>query len=495
VQVEVSSAGAEGVEASLLALPISDPADPRSLPLPEAIGNRLARLAEAGELKGETGASLLLHLDGELAAERIVVVGVGDRDQVDADALRTAGAAAARAAASFGGTLAWSLDDSLPLSAADQARAAVEGVVLGGYDPGRWKTNAPGRRQVERIILTGADGAIVSEAAERAAQVSAWANRARDLSNAPPNELNPERLAERAAEIADGSPYLTAEALDRAQIEELGMGSFAAVAQGAHNEPRLIVLRYQPSTSSKTGVTLGLVGKAITFDTGGISLKPALYMEDMKGDMSGGAAVIEGIGAIAELGCPIPVIGVVAATENMPGGHSYRPGDILRAMNGKTIEVINTDAEGRLVLADALWYAREQGATHLVDMATLTGAMVFALGDQYAGVFANDDEWRDELVAAGEASGDHLWPFPLHSRYRRYINSTYADMKNSTVLKEASPALAAEFLQEFVGEGPWAHVDLAGPAFIRRSRGDYLSEPGGTGFGVRLVVELASRLA
>ena len=211
---------------------------------------------------------------------------------------------------------------------------------------------------------------------------------------------------------------------------------------------------------------LGLVGKAITFDTGGISIKPAAYMEDMKGDMAGGAAVIEGLGAVAELGLPLRAIAVVAATENMVGGGAYRPGDILHAMNGKTIEVINTDAEGRLVLADALTYAREQGATHVVDFATLTGVMEAALGDFYAGVFGNDADWRDRVVAAGEASGDHAWPMPLHDRFRRYIDSNFADMKNSSILRQGVPVLAAEFLQEFAGDGPWAHVDMAGTGYF-----------------------------
>jgi leucyl aminopeptidase len=218
-------------------------------------------------------------------------------------------------------------------------------------------------------------------------------------------------------------------------------------------------------------------------------------MEDMKGDMSGGGAVVEATGAVADLEVPLRVLSVVAATENMPGGGAYRPGDILHALNGKTIEVINTDAEGRLVLADALTYARQQGATHLLDLATLTGAMELALGDLYAGVYANDDDWRSAIVDAGEASGDHLWPFPLHPRYRRYIDSAFADMKNATVVRQASPTLAASFLQEFAGEGPWAHIDLAGPAFFRLDRGDYLSQRGGTGYGVRLIVELAERLA
>ena len=272
------------------------------------------------------------------------------------------------------------------------------------------------------------------------------------------------------------------------------MGAFAAVAQGSHNPPRLIVMRYAPP-GAKTGAKLGLVGKAITFDSGGISIKPSLYMEDMKGDMAGGGAVVEAMGAIADLGLPIEAIAVVAACENLTGGGSYRPGDILTAMNGKTIEVVNTDAEGRLVLADALWYARQEGATHLLDLATLTGAMDRALGDLYAGVFANDDDWRDEVVAAGEASGDHAWPFPLHRRYRHYIESAFADMKNQSVRRQAIPAYAAEFLREFAGAGPWAHVDMAGTGFLTWPRPDYLAQKGGTGYGVRLIVELATRRA
>ncbi len=330
--------------------------------------------------------------------------------------------------------------------------------------------------------------------AQRTERVAQWAARARNLANRPPNDLTPERLADRAAEIAEGSPALSYEAFDRAQIEAMGMGAFAAVAQGSHNEPRLIVLRYDPP-GARDDFVLGLVGKAITFDSGGLSIKPSDYLEDMKADMAGGAAVIEGMGAIAELGLPIRVLAVVASTENMPGGGAFRPGDILTAMNGKTIEVINTDCEGRLVLADALSYARGQGATHLIDMATLTGAIVLAMGDLYAGVYSNDDGWSRRILDAANAAGDHLWPMPLHRRYRRYVNSNFADIKNHSILREGSPSLAAEFLREFTGDGPWAHIDLAGPAFIRRSRGDYLSQQGGTGYGVRLIAELAGRLA
>jgi leucyl aminopeptidase len=449
---------------------------------------RFAALAASGELGRRPGDVALLHLDGRPARAAAAAVGATP----DADAVRTAAAAVARAAAPFGGTLAWQLDDTLPLPVVEQARAAVEGVVLGAYDPGRWKTTRNERTPLEAITLLG-DGA-VEEAAREAAVVCDWANRARDLANAPPNELTPARLAERAAEIAAEHEGLTAEALGPEQARELGMGSFLAVGQGSANEPRMILMRWEPPTSAD-GVVLGLVGKAITFDSGGISIKPATRMQDMKGDMAGGGGVVAAMGALAALGVPVRTLAVIAAAENLVDGTSYRPGDILTAANGKTIEVVNTDAEGRLVLADALWYAREQGATHVIDLATLTGAMELALGDLYAGMFANDDDWRERILQASRASGDHVWPFPLHPRYRRYVDSSFADMKNSSILRQGSPALAAEFLHEFAGDGPWAHVDMAGPGFLERSRGDYLTQPGGTGFGVRLIVELARSLA
>jgi leucyl aminopeptidase len=278
-------------------------------------------------------------------------------------------------------------------------------------------------------------------------------------------------------------------------MDKLGMGALAAVGRGSRNEPRLIVLRYTPPELTQDDVTLGVVGKAITFDAGGISLKPAPKMEDMKGDMAGGAGTLHGLGAVAALGLPVRATAVLAAAENLPGGDAFRPGDILRAANGKTIEIVNTDAEGRLVLADALWYSRRDGATHILDLATLTGAMELALGDLYGGLFANDDEWRDRIVAAAERSGDRAWPFPLHPRYRRYVDSTFADLKNGSTLRQGSPVLAAKFLEEFVGEGPWAHIDMSGPGFLERSRGDYYRVPGGTGYGVRLIAELARSLA
>jgi leucyl aminopeptidase len=471
------------VEAEVIGFAVFDPVGN----LPAELDARFAALVESGELRGSNGSTCVLHREG---GARLVAAGGGPRDALDADSIRDATAAVARLG--IGGALAWRLDGALPLSVEEQARAVVDGVVLGGYDPGRWKTGEPRRRQIARLVLMGGDDRtrVLAERAERIAQ---WTNRARDLANRPPNDLTPERLADRAAEVAARFDALSYEGFGLDGIRALGMGAFAGVAQGSHHPARLIVLRHDPP-KALDGTVLGLVGKAVTFDTGGISIKPADYMEDMKGDMSGGAAVIEGIGALAELGVPLRVLGVVGATENMVGGGSYRPGDILTAMNGKTVEITNTDAEGRLVLADALWYARQQGATHLVDFATLTGAMERALGDLYAGVFGNDDAWRDQVVAAGEASGDHAWPMPTHRRYRRHHSSNFADLKNSSIRRQAIPAYAATFLQEFVGDGPWAHCDIAGPAFLRWSREDYLTQQGGTGWGVRLIAELGQRL-
>jgi leucyl aminopeptidase len=490
MRVETQAVDAGELDVDVLGVPVTDNTDHGRFP--EPVRARLAALSEAGDIRSDVGAATIVHLSGELAARRLAAVGVGA--EPDADAIRTAAAAMARAATSFGGSVGWLLDGSLGITPADQARAVVEGIAYGAYVPGRWKTGEQDTHEIERIVLTGADDDGVRSAAERASQVSHWVEFARDLANAPPNELTPEELAARATSAAAEIEHLEVEALDRAQIESLGMGSFAAVAQGSAHEPRLILMRHRPPGASGD-VTLGLVGKAVTFDTGGISLKPALSMDSMKGDMAGGAAVIAATAAIAALEVPLNVVTVVAATENMPGGNAFRPGDILRALNGMTIEITNTDAEGRLVLADALTYAREQGATHIVDVATLTGAMELALGDLYAGVFANDDAWRDRLLEAAATTGDHLWPFPLHPRYRRYVDSDFADLKNASALKQASPALAAEFLREFAGEGPWAHIDMAGPGYLERSRGDYLTQRGGTGWGVRLLVELAGRLA
>ena len=498
VLVEVVDAPPHEVEADVLAFPVAEPV---ALPagaraLDGRVGARLAKLLEAGELRGKPGRVTMLRTDGDVTASRIAAAGVGELGKVDADALRTAAARVALRAASLGGeTVAWLLDETtFGLSAAEQARAIVDGAVLGTYDPGRWKTTARAPARVHRLVFCGAGAPAADEEARRAGVVAQWTNRCRDLVNAPPNEMTPARLAEEADEISAASPRLRSEWLGPDEIRAAGMGAFAAVARGSDNPPRLITLRYD-GPGAADDVVLGLVGKAITFDAGGISLKPAEHLDAMKSDMGGGAAVICGLAAIAELEFPLRAVAVVAASENMPSGRAMRPGDIVTAANGRTIEVTNTDAEGRLVLADALWAARDSGATHVLDLATLTAGIVTAMGDFYAGLFGNDADWVERVRQAADASGDHAWPLPLHDTYRRYVRSSFADMKNSSEYRQATPVYAARFLQEFAGEGPWAHLDVAGTAYLDRTRGDYLRRKGATGYGVRLLAELARNLS
>jgi leucyl aminopeptidase len=445
------------------------------------------------ELRPLAGSDVRARADRTLRPGEIVRDGselrVGLRAVGDADSLRAAAAVAARSLRPSGGTIGWEIDESLSLAPAEQARALVEGTAYGAYDTGLFKSGYSSRPELTLALAASEE---LRALIERQATVVRHLDAARDLSNRPPNDLTPPALAAHAKSLAGGA--LTVESYGRAWIEEQGMGSFAAVARSSAEDPQLIVMRYEPPAAAPD-VTLGLVGKAITFDSGGISLKPPLRMQDMKGDMAGGAAVISATAAIAELGLPVRLLTVVASTENLQGGNAFKPGDILRASNGKTIEIINTDAEGRLILADALHFARSNGATHLIDFATLTGAMTIALGDLYAGWFANDDDWAARIDAAAAVSGDLAWRFPLHARYRRYIDSDFADMKNGSELREGGAVLAAEFLREFTGEGPWAHFDIAGPAFIRRRRPDYALDQGGTGYGVRLIVELAASFA
>jgi leucyl aminopeptidase len=321
-----------------------------------------------------------------------------------------------------------------------------------------------------------------------AARVRALAtNRARDLQNTPSNIADPEFLAARARAIADSSDAMSVEVLGREEIVERGMGAFAAVAQGSDRDPRLITLSYE----NGDGPHLGFVGKGVTFDTGGISIKPAAKMHEMKYDMSGAAGVIEAMSAIAELGVPGRITAVVPSTENMPSGHSMKPGDIVTAMNGKTIEINNTDAEGRLILADALCYAVERGAERIVDMATLTGAIVVALGSTYAGLYANDEDWYTDVEAACAATGEIGWRLPLHPEYLELTKGQFADLTNAAEVRKASSNYAAEFLRQFVDDRPWVHVDIAGTAY----GGTRPYNSGPTGWGVRMLVELAQRSA
>jgi leucyl aminopeptidase len=438
------------------------------------------------ETRQPQGAAVRASVDGGLRPGEVRWDGdelrVGAYSLPHGDGLRAAAARAARALRRDGGTIAWSA------VTAEDVRALVEGTAYGAYDAGLFQDGYADRPELVLALDVPAD---LEELAHRQALVCRHVDAVRDLGNRPANDLTPEALAAHAVRYAGGD--VSVESHGRDWIEARGMGAFAAVAAGSARDPQLIVMHYDPP-GARSDFTLGLVGKALTFDSGGISLKPHLRMQDMKGDMCGGAAVIEATAAIAELGLPIRVLTVVASTENVQDGASFKPGDIVRASNGKTIEVLNTDAEGRLVLADALHYARESGATHMVDLATLTGSMTVALGDLYAGYFANDEELAARIETAAAESGDLAWRFPLHPRYRRYVDSDFADVANLSELGEAGAVYAAEFLREFTGDGPWAHFDLS-PAYVVRPRPDYVLDQGATGYGVRLLVELAAGLA
>lgn len=486
--VEFTDGAPASAAADVLAIPVFEPPAADGL-----YGQQAARLAADGELRGRAGDVVVLHEPTGSGAPRIAFAGLGKRERADAEAIRTAAArVAARAAGVGGGAVAWPLGAGPALDPGNEARAIVEGTILGAYDPGAWKRAGDRREPVRRLVVCGTGAADAAPAGRRAAIVAGWANRCRDLVNAPANELTPAALADWTLEAVSELPHIRASILGPAGIEEAGLGAFLAVTRGSETEPRLIVLEYEPPEARAEAV-LGLVGKAITFDTGGISLKPAARMEEMKSDMAGGAAVICGLAAVAALELPVRAVALVPACENMPGGRATRPGDIVTAQNGTTIEITNTDAEGRLVLADALLDARRRGATHLLDLATLTGGVVVALGDFFAGLMGNDDEWVAAVQAAADASGDHAWRLPLHDTYRRYLRSTFADLRNSSGQRYAQAPYAGRFLQEFAGDGPWAHLDIAGTAYLERGRGDLYAQKGATGYGVRLISALAER--
>jgi leucyl aminopeptidase len=451
---------------------------------PHAIGADLVAAA-AGARASELGAPERALTDADPVAivftdaAPLAVVAL----EPEADGLRTAAARAVRACRG-GGTVAWALDASLPLPLEEQVRALAEGAVIGGYDARRWRSGEP-PRGVERFVICGG-GDDLGPVAGHAALVARWTNAARELVDAPPNVVSPAGLAERAAAV----PRLRVETIEPA---EAGLGALAAVGGSSPARPLLLVLRHEPPGAPEAP-RLALVGKAVTFDSGGYFLKPQADIVRQKADMAGGAAVVAALGAIAELDLPLSVTGVVPACENMLSGSAIRPSDVIETAAGITVEVTNPDAEGRLILADALWWARRDGATHVVDLATLTGALRAGMGDIYAGVFAPDESWRDAVVDAGNASGDLAWPWPLHARYRSLIDSTVADLRNTAGKGFGFPIVAATFLQQFAGEGPWAHVDMLGTALLDEDRGDAFGR-GATGYGVRMLIELTTRLA
>jgi leucyl aminopeptidase len=413
-----------------------------------------------------------------------VLAGLGRRDEFEPERARVAAAGVQRRAAELGALhLCW----ELPHHVSDaHAQAFVEGTALAAYSFRVYKSAADDDDPDDLQELTVSAHDDVSVPVEHGRVVADAVNAARDLQNTPANHMTPSHLVERAQALSDELEGLTVEVMDRADIEAAGMGAFAAVAQGTDVEPRLITMRYEPAGAQ--GPVLGLVGKAVTFDAGGISIKPGNKMSDMKFDMSGGAAVLEATGAIARLGLPLRMVSVIGATENLLSGHSMKPGDIVRASTGTTIEIVNTDAEGRMVLADCLAHAVAEGAERLVDIATLTGAIVSALGSTHAGLIGTDDDWCERVAAAGSRSGEIVWRLPLHPEYAEMIKGRYGDIVNAVENRKAGSITAAEFLRRFVGDVPWAHLDIAGVAW---DTGTAYAAKGGNGYGVRLLVELA----
>jgi leucyl aminopeptidase len=491
------------VTADWLVVPVFEHENGTELsPLGPALAAEAARMLAPGDFRAKRFDWLAATPRGEsLAAERLVLVAAGPPVEYTPDVARRLCAAAVLAARERRvGRLALvhrlpATGQAVSVAPPDWIAAEAEGLTLGEFDPWRYKTGDADRRAnpALTLIVPGADAAPLATArtaAERGRVVAHCVNLARELVNEPGNVLPPRVLADRAREIVDGTA-LAIEVLDEAAIAELGMGLLLGVAQGSHERPRLIAVSHAPADAPASPV-LGLVGKGVTFDTGGISIKSADGMERMKDDMAGGAAVLLALRAISLLGLPLKVVGVVPAVENMPGGRAIRPGDVLRGASGRTVEVLNTDAEGRLILGDALWYARRLGATHLVDVATLTGACAVALGKTTSGAFGRPDEWRDRVCGAANACGERTWPLPVFDDYRELLKSEIADTTNSGG-RYAGAITAAVFVGEFAGGLPWAHLDVAGTAWNDEAKA-YLPK-GPTGVGVRSLVNLAAALS
>jgi leucyl aminopeptidase len=452
-------------------------------PAPAAAPPQAAELLASGESKSAAKSLALAHADGK----RWLLVGLGKRDRLTAETARVAAAIARdRAEEMSAKRLCW----QAPNGESTIAAALVEGTLLADYSFDTYKSagkDEKAQKQLDTLIVCGESA--LSIAVEQAKIVAEAVNEARDLQNRPANDLTPTALGEHAKALASEIENLTVEVEGREEIVGRSMGAFAAVAQGTQAEPALITLRYEPpNLTGSAQPVLGIVGKAVTFDSGGISLKPGAKMAEMKFDMSGGAAALCAIAAIARLGLPLRIVGVVGATENLPSGNSVKPGDIVTASNGKTIEVNNTDAEGRLVLADCLCHAISLGAERVVDLATLTGAVIIALGSTYAGLIANDDELAAEVTQAGERSGEIVWRLPLHDEYDELVKGKYADLDNAPEGRKAGTITGATFLSNFVGETPWAHLDIAGSAW---DLGRAYVGKGASGYGVRLLVDLA----
>jgi len=459
--------------------------------LPEETRALLADLRESGELKGKAYERTLIHRPAGVAAAKLLVVGAGKKEKFKPFNLgRLAGAAARFLRARGVHQMAWAAGDE---TGAEQIQVIVEGIILADYDADNYRTERNGDIRIDLLVLAGKNLAVTDElkaAAERGRAIGEAANFTRGLVNEPSNWMTPAILADRAREMATrmGLEY---QELGVDEIRSLKMGAFMAVAQGSDEPPRLLVLRYLPEDAPESPV-IGLVGKGITFDSGGISIKPSQDMHEMKTDMAGGATMLGVMQAIALIKPKIRVIAVVPAAENMPSGKAYRPGDVITSMSGKTIEVLNTDAEGRLALADSLTYARQLGCNVLIDAATLTGAVTVALGNITTGVFGSDQEWVNRMVASGTQTGERMWQLPVDDDYREFYKSSIGDLAN-TGGRYGGAITAAMFVGEFAEDTPWVHLDIAGTRWSNEEK-PYLAK-GPTGVPVRTLVHLLTHLA
>ncbi len=461
----------------------------------EALDGAISKLIAQGDIRGKSGEVTIIHTFGKIASPRVVVAGLGKAKDFDVDAIRNLSANLARALRKPGiSTLATIAHGAGVggIEAGASAQAIAEGSLLGAYRFLKHKAKDDDRTELASLTIVEDDAAkltALEAGVARGVILAEATNLTRDLANEPSNHLTPSDLAARAADVAK-EHGLELEVLERFDMEQKGMGSLLSVAKGSAQPPKLIRLSYRGRGGE--GYDLALVGKGITFDTGGISIKPAANMEAMKADMTGAASVIAAIGAIAKLGPKVNVVAIAPCTENMPGGNATKPGDVVSAMNGRTIEVINTDAEGRLVLADALCWAKELGAANIIDVATLTGAVTTALGDVAYGLMTNNDAFCAKFEAAASAAGEKTWRLPMWKEYDEFIKSDVADCKNSGT-RGAGTIVGAKFLEPFVGDTPWVHLDIAGVDMMSADKG-WVSK-GASGYSVRAMVNLAVAMA
>ena len=470
----------------------TDPIQGTLADIDKSANGLLRKLSTSAEFTGKPLEMTLIHAPAGLKAARLLLVGAGKRDKFDVATLRKIAGAALRYLKSRSVKQLAFLVRENDLNE-DSAQAIAEGAITANFETDKYKSDKKNDKSIETVLISGysdKDKSTAEKGLNRGSIIAEAQNFARDLVNEPSNKLTPKILAEKAEAMAKESG-LAVDILDEKRIADLKMGALLSVAQGGPEPPRMIVVTYTPATPPKPGTpVIGLVGKAVTFDTGGISIKPADGMEKMKYDMAGGATMLGVMRALAELKPNVKVICVVPSTENMPGGKAQKPGDIQTAMSGKTIEVLNTDAEGRLILADGVHYAKQLGATHLVDAATLTGAIVVALANINVGVFGGADQcWTDKLLASAKAVGEKMWQMPMDDEYREFIKGSFADIQNIGSGKGGGSITGAWFIREFAGDTPWIHLDIAGTAWNDDAK-PWLAK-GPTGVALRTLVNLA----